>query len=84
MGLPNGINQDHCICKKFNQEINVNDVIRVMDSYVGLKLSNGTRNKLHQIYQNIIILKYINGILILSIEIMAINISLRCLLFTEQ
>ena len=49
MGLPNGFDQDHCICKKFNQEITVNDVIRVMDSYVGLKLSNRTRNKLHQI-----------------------------------
>ena len=68
----------------FNKEVTENDVIRVRDSYVGLKLSNGTRNKLHQIYQNIIILKYINVIRNLSIEITAIHISLRCLLFAEQ
>ena len=53
----NGINQNHCVCKKFDKEITEKEVIRVKDSFVGL--SNGERNNLHQISQNIIILKYI-------------------------
>ena len=53
----NGLNQGYCVCKKFDKEITEKEVIRVKDSFVGL--SNGERNNLHQISQNIIILKYI-------------------------
>ena len=41
---PNGMNQHHCVCKKFDKVISEADVIRVKNSFVGLANIAGKGN----------------------------------------